>query len=49
MHCWLFCFWFFVKIILLLNMDKDEANFNVWGEISAGELVPEAGAIVEQK
>ena len=29
-------------------MDKDEPNFNVWGEISAGELVPEA-AIVEQK
>ena len=39
---------FFVKIILLLNMDKKEPNFNIWGEISDSELVLEA-AKVEQK
>ena len=38
----------FVKIILLLNMDKEEPNFNIWGEISDSELVLEA-AKVEQK
>ena len=38
----------FVKIILLLNMDREEPNFNVWGEISDSELVLEA-AKVEQK
>ena len=38
----------FVKIILLLNMDKKEPNFNIWGEISDSELVLEA-AKVEQK
>ena len=38
----------FVKIILLLNMDKNEPNFNIWGEISDSELVLEA-AKVEQK
>ena len=41
-------FLFFVKIILLLNMDKKEPNFNIWGEISDSELVLE-GAKVEQK
>ena len=41
-------FLFFVKIILLLNMDKKEPNFNIWGEISDSELVLEA-AKVEQK
>ena len=43
-----FCFWVFVKIILLLNMDKEEPYFNIWGEISVGELVLEA-AKVEKK
>ena len=43
--CFVFCF--FVKIILLLNMDKEEPNFNIWGEISDSELVLEA-AKVEQ-
>ena len=38
----------FVKIILLLNMDKKEPTFNIWGEISDSELVLEA-AKVEQK
>ena len=38
----------FVKIILLLNMDKEEPNFNISGEISDSELVLEA-AKVEQK
>ena len=38
----------FIKIILLLNMDKEEPNFNIWGEISDSELVLEA-AKVEQK
>ena len=38
----------FIKIILLLNMDKEEPNFNIWGEISDSELVLE-GAKVEQK
>ena len=38
----------FVKIILLLNMDKKEPNFNIWGEISDSELVLET-AKVEQK
>ena len=38
----------FVKILLLLNMDKEEPNFNIWGEISDSELVLEA-AKVEQK
>ena len=38
----------FVQIILLLNMDKKEPNFNIWGEISDSELVLEA-AKVEQK
>ena len=33
---------FFVKIILLLNVDKEEPNFNTWGEISDSELVLEA-------
>ena len=28
-------------------MDKEEPNFNIWGEISDSELVPEA-AKVEQ-
>ena len=42
------CFWFFVKIILLLNMDKEEPIFNIWVEISVSELVLEA-AKVEQK
>ena len=37
----------FIKIILL-NMDKEEPNFNIWGEISDSELVLE-GAKVEQK
>ena len=37
----------FLKIILLLNMDKEEPNFNIWGEISESELVLEA-AKVEQ-
>ena len=46
--CRLFCFWFFVNIILLLNMDKEEPIFNIWGEISVSELVLEA-AKVEQK
>ena len=41
-------FLFFVKIILLLNMDKEEPIFNMWGEISVSELVHEA-AKVEQK
>ena len=26
-----------IKIILLLNMDKEEPNFNIWGEISYSE------------
>ena len=47
-QCPLFCFWFFVKIILLLNMDKQGPNFNIWGEIFESELVLEA-AKVEQK
>ena len=38
----------FIKIILLLNMDQEEPNFNIWGEISDSELVLEA-AKVEQK
>ena len=38
----------FVKIILLLNMDKKEPNFNIRGEIADSELVLEA-ANVEQK
>ena len=38
----------FIKIVLLLNMDKEEPNFNIWGEISDSELVLEA-AKVEQK
>ena len=38
----------FVKIILLLNMDKKEPNFNIWGEISDSESVLEA-AKVEKK
>ena len=38
----------FIKIILLLNMDQKEPNFNIWGEISDSELVLEA-AKVEQK
>ena len=43
------CFIFgFVKIILLLNMDKEEPIFNIWGEISESELVHEA-AKAEQK
>ena len=37
----------FLKIILPLNMDKEEPNFNIWGEISESELVLEA-AKVEQ-
>ena len=37
-----------IKIILLLNMDQEEPNFNIWGEISDSELVLEA-AKVEQK
>ena len=41
-------FWFFVKIFLLLNMDKEETNFNLWGEISDSELVIKA-VKVEQK
>ena len=42
------CFVFgFCKIILLLNIDKKEPNFNIWGEISDHELVLEA-AKVEQ-
>ena len=32
----------FLKIILLLNMDKEEPNFNIWGKISESELVLEA-------
>ena len=47
-QCQLFCFWVFVKIILLLNMDKEKPNFNIWGEISVSELVLEATK-VEQK
>ena len=46
--CRLFCFWFFVKIILLLNMVKEEPSFNIWEEISDSELVLEV-AKVEQK
>ena len=38
----------FRKKILLLNMDKEEPIFNIWGEISVSELVLEA-AKVEQK
>ena len=38
----------FVKIILLLNMDKKEPNFNIWGEISDSESVLES-AKVEKK
>lgn len=38
----------FVKIIILLNMDKKEPNFNIWGEISDSESVLEA-AKVEKK
>ena len=38
----------FIKIILLLNLDQEEPNFNIWGEISDSELVLEA-AKVEQK
>ena len=41
-QCQLFCFRVFVKIILLLNMDKGKPNFNIWGEISVSELVLEA-------
>ena len=41
----LFCFWFFVKIILLLNMDKQGPNFNIWGEISDSALVLEAAKV----
>ena len=37
----------FLKIILPLNMDKEEPNFNIWGEISESELVLEP-AKVEQ-
>ena len=38
----------FLKIILLFfNMDKEEPNFNTWGEIFDSELVLEA-AKVEQ-
>ena len=49
MSCSVGClFLVFVKIILLLNMDKKEPNFNIWGEISDSELVLEA-AKVEQK
>ena len=38
----------FRKNILLLNMEKEEPIFNIWGEISVSELVLEA-AKVEQK
>ena len=38
----------FRKKILLLNMDKEEPIFNIWGEISVSELVHEA-AKIEQK
>ena len=41
-------FLFFVKIILFLNMDKEEPNFSIWGEISDSALVLEA-TIVEEK
>ena len=34
--------------MLPLDMDKEEPNFNIWGEISDSELVLEA-AKVEQK
>ena len=40
--------WLFVKIILLLNMGKEEPNFNMWGDISDSELVLET-AKIEQK
>ena len=40
--------WLFVKIILLLNMDKEEANFNMRGSIFDTELVFET-AKIEQK
>ena len=49
MSCSVGCFVFgFHKIILLLNMDQEEPNFNIWGEISDSELVLEA-AKVEKK
>ena len=38
----------FRKNNLLLNMDKEEPNFNIWTDISDSELVTEA-AKVEQK
>ena len=41
----MFSFWFFIKTILLLNMDKDEPNLSTWGDISDSELVPEAAKI----
>ena len=40
--------WLFVKITLLLNMDKEEANFNMRGSIFDTELVLET-AKIEQK
>ena len=41
----MFWFWFFIKTILLLNMDKEEPNLSTWGDISDSELVPEAAKI----
>ena len=38
----------FRKNNLLLNMDKEEPNFNIWTDVSDSELVTEA-AKVEQK
>jgi len=39
-------FLFFVKTILLLNMNKEESNFNKWGEIlEFGNTIQKIGAI----
>ena len=45
----MFWFWFFIKTILLLNMDKEEPNLSTWGDISDSELVPEAAKIQKKK
>ena len=40
--------WLFVKIILPLNMGKEEPNFNMCGDVSDSELVLETAKIKQK-